>query len=120
MAPGEVGVDVFEETDDLVSGDYDLVMSEPVKTELQKLSKGRGEESRAATIALELAERNGVEVIETQRIDGDSSIIELARSYEEPVIATNDKNLRNQFRERSVPTLYIRTEDHVELEGDIR
>ncbi len=120
MAPGEVGVDVFEEIDGILNGDYSLVMPEPVKIEVQKLSRGRGEEAKAARIALELIERNKVEIVETSRIDGDASIVEVARKYEDPVIATNDKNLRNQFRERSIPTAYVRTEDHVEIEGDVR
>ncbi len=120
MAPGELGLDVFEEIDELLVDNYSMVMPEPVKTEIRKLARGRGKESRAAKIALELLDRKNVEIVETKRIDGDSSIIELARRYEKPVIATNDKNLRNQFRKRSVPTVYVRTKDHVEVEGDIR
>lgn len=120
MAPGEVGVDVFEEIGGMLNGNYNLVMPEPVKNEVRKLSRGRGEEAKAARIALELVERQGVEIVETSRKDGDASIVEAARKFEKPVIATNDKNLRNQFRQRSIPTVYVRTGDHVEMEGDIR
>ncbi len=120
MAPGELGIDIFEEIDGILKREYELVAPEPVKIEVQNLSKGRGEEAKAARIALELMERNEVEIVDTKRRDGDSSVIELARRSENPVIATNDKNLRKQFRQRSVPTLYIRTGDHVKLEGDVR
>jgi len=120
MAPGELGIDVFEEVDSLMGGDYETVVPEPVKIELQKIARGRGEEAKAARIALELMKRNNVETMETKHIDGDSSIIELARKCESPVVATNDKNLRDQFRKRSVPTLCIRTRDHVVIEGDVR
>lgn len=120
MAPGEVGVDVFEELERVLDGDYKLLTPAPVKKELQKLSKGRGEEAKAARIALMLTERRGVEVAETKNKTGDASIVELARDIENPVVATNDKNLRKQFRKRSVPTVYVRTEDHVELEGDVK
>lgn len=120
MAPGELGVDIFEEMERVLDAEYELLATEPVKREVQKLSKGRGEDSKAARIALELMERNGVEIVETNRRDGDASVIELARKVEEPVVATNDKNLRKQFRSRSVPTLFIRSKDHVEMEGELR
>ncbi len=120
MAPGEIGVDVFGDIEEIICKEYRLVAPEPVKLEVQKLSRKRGKEGRAAKIALELMEREGVEIIRTERMEGDASIVELARRVERPVIATNDKKLREGFRSRSVPTLFIRTEDHVKLEGDIR
>ena len=120
LAPGEVGVDIFEEMENTIDKKYDLIMPEPVKVEIQNLSGGNGEEAKAAKIALMLMERNDVEVLGTDKKTGDASIVELVREVETPVVATNDKNLRNQFRERSIPTLYVRTGDHVELEGDIK
>jgi rRNA-processing protein FCF1 len=120
MVPGEFGVDIFEEIDRIVDRDYELITSEPVKWELQNISKNKGEEGKAAKIALMLMDKNSVEVYETSNKTGDASIIEVARGKEGPVIATNDKGLKKQFRERSIPVIYLRTKDHLELEGNLK
>lgn len=117
MIPGEFGVDVFEEISRIIDKEYELVAPEPVKWELQKLSKEKGEEGKAARIALMLIDKKDVEVIETEKKTGDAAIVEVARELEDPVVGTNDKNLKKQFKERSIPILYLRTEDHLELEG---
>jgi len=120
MAPGEIGVNVFQGIEEAIEKNYSLTTTEPVKTELQKISKNKGGEGRAARLALELIERKNINIEKTKRMTGDASLVELAGKKEEPVVATNDKKLRKQFRKVSVPTLYIRTNDHVELEGALR
>lgn len=117
MIPGEFGVDVFEEISRIIDEEYEFVTPEPVKWELQKLSKEKGEEGKAARIALMLLERKDVRTIETEKKTGDAAIIETARKLEDPVVGTNDKNLKKQFKERSIPVLCLRTKDHLEMEG---
>lgn len=119
MVPGEFGVDVFGEVSRIIDQEYELVAPEPVKGELQKLSKERGEEGKAARIALMLMEKKGVEVVETEKRTGDASIVEVARKMEEPAVGTNDKNLKKQLKERSIPVISLRTKDHLEVEGSI-
>lgn len=117
MVPGEFGVDIFEEIQRILDEKYELLTVEPVKWELQKLSKRKGEEGKAAKIALMLMERKDVEVLKTENKTGDAAIVEVARKLENPVVGTNDKNLKEQFKERSIPILYLRTEDHLEMKG---
>lgn len=120
MVPGEFSVDIFEEIDRVLDKEYELITPEPVKWELKKLSKNKGEEGKAARIGLMLMDRKDVDVKETRNKTGDAAMVELARKLETPVVATNDKNLKRQFESRSIPLLYLRTKDHIELEGDIK
>lgn len=120
LIPGQFQVDIFEEIDRILDRDYRLCTVKPVISELQKLSKSRGEEGKAAKIALTLMDRHTIETLETQNKIADASIVEAARETENPVIATNDKGLKKQFEERSIPLIYLRTKDHLEMKGDVR
>lgn len=119
MAPGKFGIDIFEELERVIEKGYELVVPEPVEWELKNISKGRKDRSKAARIGLVLMEKNGVKVKKTKNRTGDAAIVELARISENPVVCTNDRELKRQFRKRSVPVICVRTKDHLELVGRI-
>lgn len=113
MIPGEFGVDVFEEIGRLVEGDYELIVPEPVVGELQNLSRKGGEEGKAARIGLELIKED-VNIVKTES-KGDESVLEVAEDVERPLVATNDRKLKERCKERSFPVIYLRTKDHLEV-----
>ncbi|MFB6216941.1 MAG: PIN domain-containing protein [Candidatus Aenigmatarchaeota archaeon] len=114
MIPEEFNVDVFEEIERLIDGEYELLVPETVVNELISISKKKGTEAKAARVALELMENKNVQMVETEG-GGDEGVIEAAGKQDKPVVATNDKRLKKECKERSFPVIYMRTRDHLEI-----
>jgi rRNA-processing protein FCF1 len=105
MAPVEAGVRVFDELDRLL-GDYDPVVPETVLAELRALARGNGEEARAASVGLDLADR--CEPVATDESYADDALFALARDGEVDAVATNDAPLRDRLLAAGVPVIHIR------------
>ncbi|MBI2173001.1 MAG: hypothetical protein HYT73_02195 [Candidatus Aenigmarchaeota archaeon] len=88
LAPVQFKADVY-----LLEGE--LFTLESCIGELEKMSKERTKRGSQARVALDMAERNGVAVIEA-RTNADKTLIEYAnKGY---IIATNDKNLIERLK----------------------
>jgi rRNA-processing protein FCF1 len=105
MAPVETGVRVFDELDRLL-GDCDLVVPEAVLDELRALARGQGDEARAASVGLDLADRCAP--VATDESYADDALLGLARRGEVDAVATNDAPLRDRVLAAGVPVIHIR------------
>ena len=75
MAPVETGVRLFDELDRLV-GSYEALVPAAVRDELAALSQGAGDEARAASVGLDLADR--CEPVDTDESYADDALVALA------------------------------------------
>ena len=105
MMPVESGVRVFDELDRLL-GNYDCLVPESVLAELSKLSDSGGDEGRAASVALDLAE--DCTAVETSEPYADDGLLELAESGEVEAVVTNDAPLRERLLDAGVPVIHLR------------
>lgn len=117
MVPESQGVDIFSELDRILDKKYKLIVPETIVEELKNIKK-RGESSserKAARIGLELSSR--AEKVPSKK-EGDEEIMRLARG-KNCAVASNDSRLRKNLRKEDIPTIYLRQESHLTLEGQI-
>ena len=109
MMPVECDVRVFEELDRLL-GSPALVVPVAVVAELEKLATGDGtaasEESRAASVGLDLADR--CELRATDADYADDAVAELARAGDVTHVVTNDQPLQERLRGADVSVIRLR------------
>ena len=105
MMPVECGVRVFEELDRLL-GTYDPVVPRAVVEELRALGVGSGEEARAASVALDLAERCAV--LDHEEPYADDALVELALRGAVDAVVTNDAPLRERLLAAGVQVIHLR------------
>lgn len=119
MLPSVKRINLASELDRLVSSAYRLVTLTNVVRELEKLaSQGSPGERRRARLALELMRTLGVEVVDLGIEGGaDRAIVEASRARRW-IVATMDRELRAKLRELGVPTIYLRGEKRLEMEGE--
>lgn len=104
--PYKFKVDIFEEIDNLISEEHEIITLDGVVRELEHLSKETGENAAAARIGLDLLKKNQVKIIPVQEKNVDDAIVEL--SNQETLVATNDKQLINRLKTKSVKVIYLR------------
>jgi len=116
MIPGMFGVDIIGEMDRLLGCPFELLILNPVLSELKRLSeKGTPKERTAAKLGLRLAKRGPI-----LKAGGgaDDSIFELAaaRKY---LVGTTDAALRKKLRIAGVGVIYLSSKSHLALNGQI-
>jgi len=114
--PAQFGIDIFDAIEELLSRRVEFVLPSPVFEEVARVTgRMRGPEK----IALELAKKCRVELVE--RLPGetvDDLIVRLAREWRCPV-ATNDARLRRRLRSLGLPVIYLRGLGKLELDGEV-
>ncbi|MCG1004147.1 twitching motility protein PilT [Halobacterium noricense] len=105
MMPVENDVRVFDELDRL-SEEYDAVVPETVRAELEKLGAGGGEEATAASVAADLADR--CETVEAEESYADDALYALAVDGDADAVVTNDAPLRQRLLDAGVPVIHLR------------
>jgi len=111
--PHQFNVDIFEEIDRIMEEDYELITLNPVIEELKKITKSRGKDAVAAKIALELIERKDVKIINTNEKKVDNAIVVIADK--DTIVATNDRELRQRLKHKSIKTIYLRNKKFLEI-----
>ena len=116
MMPVECDVRVFEELDRLLDSPT-LVVPAAVVTELEKLATGDGtaasEESRAASVGLDLAGR--CELRATNAEYADDAVVELARTGDVTHVVTNDRPLQERLRGADVSVIRLRGQNKLAI-----
>ncbi|MEA1993191.1 MAG: hypothetical protein U9N35_02180 [Euryarchaeota archaeon] len=107
------GID-FQEIDVLIGKKYELFVPSNVIYELKNIKLG-GRDSILRKVALEIIDRYHVLAL---RGDVDTSILEFSRENN-CVVCTNDRELRSSLRKRGIPVIFIRSKNHLELNGAI-
>ncbi|RLF16647.1 MAG: 30S processome protein Utp24 [Thermoprotei archaeon] len=120
MLPSVKRINLLSELDRVLNRGYKLVTLPNVVRELEKLaSQGDPGVRRRAKLALELLRGLNVEVLDI-KIEGgtDKAIVESSKGRRW-VVATVDRELRAKLRRMGVPTIYLRGEKRLELEGEV-
>jgi len=115
MMPVECDVRVFEELDRLL-GSPTLVVPAAAVAELEKLADdgtAAGEESRAASVGLDLAGR--CELRETDAEHADDAVVELAQAGDVTHVVTNDRPLQERLRGADVSVIRLRGQNKLAI-----
>lgn len=107
--PQQFKLDIITEIKCLVPN-ADLVAITPVARELEKLKEG--------AIGRQMIEKGQVRLVEYESECTDKAIIEYALKNK-AIVATNDKELKEQLRRLNVPVIYLRERQKLELQGAI-
>jgi len=111
MAPVEVGVRTFEELDRLL-GDHRAVVPAAVVAELESLAEGAGEAGTAASVALDLVDRECA-VVEHDAAAADEAVLEVGREVDHAV--TSDGPLCERLLAADVPVIRLRGRTKFEI-----
>ena len=109
--PYQFNIDIFEEIDRVVEGDYELTTLDCVVEELKKLKKSRGKDAAAAKVALILIKEKNIKVINTGEKNVDIKIYRMADKN--TIVATNDRDLRQRLKNKNVKVLYLRSKKRI-------
>jgi len=109
--PYQFNIDIFEEIDRVVEGEYELITLDCVVDELEKLKKTRGKNAAAAKVGLILIKEKNVKVIKTNEKKVDNVIYKIADN--KTIVATNDRDLIKKLKNKNVKILYLRSKKHI-------
>jgi len=120
FVPLQFKIDVFAELSRLLNRNFDLILLSPVKHELETLAENKSPKTRkTAAFALSIAEKcTYVKVTEKPNEPTDDAIARIAKKWNAPVF-TNDKQLKKNLRDISVPVIYVRAKSRLEIDGMI-
>ncbi len=120
--PAQFRVDIFTETERVIERNIEFIVLESVVRELERNLEAavRTERFKFRT-ALDFVERCTVVKLDdvSRAKPVDDQVLEYACSVS-GVVATNDKDLREQSLARGVPVLFLRGKKRLELQGTIR
>jgi rRNA-processing protein FCF1 len=118
--PSQFQIDIFDELMNLLNQRFDPVLLSPTYKELQKIAeKGAPKIRRHASLALKLAEKCRIVMVEQGFEEThDDVIVRVAAEWRCPV-ATNDRELRKRLRNINVSVIYLRQRSHLEMEGNV-
>jgi len=116
--PAKFKLDIFEELAKLLNQRFNPVLLSPIHQELKTMAeKGVTNRRRQALLALKLAEKcKNISVEKNLGETNDDLILRIATLWKSPV-ATNDRKLRKNLRARSIPVIYLRSRNRLEVEG---
>ncbi len=107
LAPTEIQIDLLGEIHRVLPGKVELITLEPVYRELKRRKRG---------IGIKILEALKVKVLPATG-PADQAILDFANKTPGVVVATNDEDLKRKLRERSVPVIFVRGKQKLELEG---
>jgi rRNA-processing protein FCF1 len=105
-------IDIFDQIHTMV-GKAQLVVSQPVRGELESLSLKKDKNGMAARVALVALDVYGVKTLPTKAQTGDASLKELAKA-KEAIIATSDAKLKQSLKNAPQGVLVIRQSKYVD------
>ena len=120
MLAAEHRIDLFGEISRLVPMAHKCVLLTSVYNELNNMINSKsGKEKLLARVALKMA--GNCELINVENIKGaDDSILEFAKgNLGNVIVATNDAELRRKLRMLSIPVIYVRDSNHLEMDGEV-
>jgi hypothetical protein len=114
LIPGTLGVDVFTEIR-RIDPSAKLFVVDKTIDELEKIKKEQKKYARAADLALQLMKSQNIAALKTEKNKNADQIIAetAANGY---AVATQDKLLKKQLRDKNIPILILRQKKYVKLE----
>jgi len=107
LVPHQFGVDIFE-----YLKDYKIITLSSCMEELNALAKKRGDDGKAAKIALALIKQKKIEISRTKE-KGDASIKNFA-VIERCAVATNDAALAKFLKGKGISVIRLRQKKYLE------
>lgn len=120
MLAAEHRIDLFGEISRLIPMAHKCVILTSVYNELNNMINSKsGKEKLLARVALKIAGNCEVVNFEDNRV-ADDSILEFAKgNVGKVIVATNDAELRRKLRMLSIPVIYVRGFNHLEMDGEV-
>jgi len=112
MMPSQKGIDLENEVTRLV-GKCEITVPSIVVEEINNLAHRKGKIRNAARVAQTLIKR--FQIVKTSGA-GDQGIIDYARKIQ-GIVVTNDKELKKELKGIKIPVIYLRGNNHLELNG---
>lgn len=106
MMPNQFGIDIFE-----YLNDCELFTLSACIDELKKLAKGKGKNSKAAKVALELIKEKNVHVIKTKG-KADQEIVNQAAAGDY-YVGTNDVELITRLKKKNVKIVRLKQKKYL-------
>jgi rRNA-processing protein FCF1 len=116
MAPFQFNIDIIEELKKVLPS-YKLTTPRFVVSELEGLRNNKNKRVRMeASLALRIAQSDDVEIMEISTKKGEAVDDALLRIAQSRILATNDIELKNRAKKRSIKVAYIRQKRYVQVE----
>lgn len=112
MMPAQKGIDLENEVTRLV-GKCEITVPSIVVDEINNLVQREGKIRSAARVAQTLIKR--FRIVKTSG-RGDQGIVDYARKIQ-GIVVTNDKELKKELKDIRIPVIYLRGNNHLELNG---
>ena len=114
LIPLQFRVDIFSEINRICNFNYKLFIFESTIDELKNIMENqRGISKKAAQFALKLIKLKNIEIIESEKKDVDSLILDnLAK---DSIIATQDIQLKKQLLEKGASVIILRQKKYLQL-----
>ena len=95
-------LDYINEIDELLSEGHEIVVPLQVINELKSLKgdksgKVSGKDKRACDLALQIIDKNKIEIINIEGNNVDNALINLANENNKNIVATLDRNMRKEL-----------------------
>ena len=114
LIPIQFRVDIFSEFNRICHFNYKLLIFESTIDELKNIMENqRGASKKAAQFALKLIKLKNIEIIESEKKDVDSLILD--NFAKDSVIATQDINLKKQLLEKGASVIILRQKKYLQL-----
>jgi len=120
FVPLQFKIDIFNDLEQLLNRNFELILLSPVKRELEILAETCSLKMRKnAFYALKLADKCKYIEVNVSALDlTDDIIVKVAEKWGFAVF-TNDRQLRKRLRDISVPVIYVRQKSRLEIDGMI-
>lgn len=117
MIPGEKGVDIFSEIENIVNEPHEICVIDKSVEELQKIVEktGKKKEGFNAKLAIILLKQKNLKILSSSSEEyADIAILRHAEKHPDSVIvATQDKNLRDKLKNISARVIMLRQEKYL-------
>jgi rRNA-processing protein FCF1 len=120
MLAVEHRIDLFGEISRLIPMAHKCVLITSVYNELNNMINSKASKEKLLTrVALKMADN--CEIVNFEEVkSADDSILEFAkRNLGNVIVATNDAELRRKLRMLSIPVIYVRDFNHLEMDGEV-
>lgn len=119
LIPGEKGVDIFSETERILSEPYELCVLDKTEEELKKIVEvsSKKKEGFNAKLGIILLKQKNLKTLKSSSEEyADLAILEYAeKNAEKVVVATQDKKLKEKLRRIPVRVIELRQEKYLVL-----
>ena len=113
LMPAQRKLDIFAECERLAENRVFLI-TKATLDELTSMAAKRDKSGIASRIALELIEKNKVQVVDTTAKRADDAMVELAKADSRTAFASNDSHLRRRIKDCNARVICLKGESRMD------